>query len=183
MVKACVVLLLLTTMGCSRKAISTSTGDGGIVLPQLPAMPAMPDLSNLKLNAATGHVESTGATGTWSLDDGDCFSGDDDGYFGIRVKSRTDKRIYVKLVKDPLKGWNVGVSVPDSCKASADGQECTVTYFGHDECKGLNVGLKSYAFRGKYGAGRHQFDGDVSFDCTQGKAHVSGKLTVEKCSN
>jgi hypothetical protein len=176
-------LLLLVMLGCSRNGASTTAGDAGStsLLPAL-SLPGLPDLANLKLNAASGHVESTGSTGAWQLDDGDCFSGDKDGFFGIDVTSHADKRVYVKLVKDPLKGWNLGVSIPDTCKAKGNGQECSVHYFDQQQCSTLDVGLKSYTFSGRNAAGQHQFDGNVTFDCTHGTAHVSGKLTVERCA-
>ncbi len=174
-----VSVLLLAALGCSRVIGALSKGDGGSdqgggLIPQIP------DLSNL--NSARGRVESTGATGTWQLEKGNCYSGDPDGYFGIHVESQTDKRDYLKFVKDPLKGWNLGVSIPDTCKPISNGEECSVEYFDSKECSTLDVNLKVYTFRGKMAAGQHQFDGDVSFNCARGKSHVSGKLTIEKCS-
>lgn len=185
-------LLVLTTIGCSRG----KTGDGGAGTGSSPVTGSSPStglgggdggigteiLSGLNVNAATGHVESTGATGAWQLDRGTCYSGDNDGFYGIFVKSKADKRVWVKLVKDPLKGWNVGVSIPDTCKAGANGQQCEVEYFDAKECATLDVGLQAYTFKGRRTAGGHQFDGDVTFDCTARKAHVAGKLTIEKCS-
>lgn len=181
---AFVVFVVLASAGCSRSSSST-TGTSGSVTVDIPdASSLVPDLlSGLNLNSATGHVESTGATGTWTLDTGTCYSGDDDGFFGVFVKSKADKRVWVKLVKDPTKGWTVGASIPDSCKAGANGETCDVKYFDQHACTTLDAsGLQSYAFKGKNAAGKHQFDGNVSFDCTADKAHVSGKLKIEKCS-
>ena len=185
-----VMLCVAATPACSSGSKNQGTDAGAtptVTTPPastglLPSALGSALLSGIELNAATGHVASTGATGTWQLDKGDCYSGDKDGYFGIFVKSRADKRVWVKLVKDPLKGWNVGVSVPDSCKAGSNGQQCTVQYFDAHDCTKLDVGLTAYTFKGKYTAGGHQFDGNVTFDCTAAKAHVSGTLKIEKCA-
>ncbi len=187
--RSLVLLFLLIGLGCSKSrasgtdAATTASGTPPqtIVTPS-PSAVASALLAGMELNSATGHVESTGSTGTWQLDKGDCYSGDNDGYFGIFVKSRADKRVWVKLVKDPIKGWNVGVSVPDTCKAAANGQKCDVEYFDAKACSKLDVDLQTYTFKGKYAGGGHQFDGDVAFDCTAGKAHVAGKLKIEKCA-
>jgi hypothetical protein len=164
-------VVMISTLGCSRGKSGGS--DAGLV-------PAL--MSAIHANEASGHVESTGATGTWQLDKGDCYSGDNDGYFGIVVTSRADKRVWVKLVKDPIKGWNVGASIPDTCKAVPNGQKCDVQYFDDRACSTLDVGLRTTTFKGKYSRGGHQFDGNVSFDCAADKAHVSGKLAIEKCA-
>lgn len=165
-------LFAVCALGCSK----SNGNDAGLVgeLTQ-----------DLGLSKASGHVASTGPTGTWTLDSGECRSGDDDGFFGVFIKSNTDKRVWVKLVKDPTKGWNVGVSNPDTCKATASGgEQCDVRYFDSQDCATLDTtAIQSYAFKGKSSAGKHQFDGSVTFDCSgKDKAHVSGTLKLEKCS-
>jgi hypothetical protein len=167
--------------GCCRKSEPSPTAKPtpSSVLPNIPGIPGLPDIpdiSNIAINVAEGHVESTGSTGAWKLDGGACYAGDNDGYFGIRVQSRTDEHTFIKLVKDPIHGWNLLASIPSTCQ----GTKCTLQHFRPEECKPLDVNLKAYTFQKK---GTHQFDGDVTFDCTHDKAHVKGKLTVTRCVN
>jgi hypothetical protein len=173
------VLLGAFALGCSRtKATTTTTAapDAGDIAQTM----ASALVGDLKLNAASGHVESTGSTGTWTFENGSCFSGDNDGYFGVFIKSKSDPHVWIKLVKDPIKQWTLGVSVPDTCKSGANGQQCDVEYF--DGCKKMDVGFATYTFKGRRTGGGHQFDGTATFDCEHSGAHVSGTVTVEKCA-
>jgi hypothetical protein len=174
--------LALVTFGCHSK--SGVEIDAGSLVPNLNLNPIPTELASamagINVNSATGHIESTGATGAWTFDGGSCHTGDNDGYFGVFVKSKTDNRVWIKLVKDPIKQWTLGVSVPDTCKAGANGQQCDVQYF--DTCTKLDVGFKSYTFQGRRTGGGHQFDGTATLDCKSKDAHVSGTLTIEKCS-
>jgi hypothetical protein len=79
-------------------------------------------------------------------------------------------------VKDPVRGWTLLASIPSTCS----GKKCTLQIFQPNECKPLDVNLNVHTFQRK---GTHQFDGDVTFDCTHDKAHVHGKLTVQRCVN
>ena len=130
----------------------------------------------MPLNVAEGHVESSGSTGAWKLDSGKCWAGDNDGYYGVQIESKENTSVFIKLVKDPIKGWTLLASIPSTCS----GKKCTLQVFQPNECKPLDVNLKVYTFQRK---GTHQFDGDVTFDCTHDKAHVHGKLTVQRCIN
>lgn len=168
-------IIFAAPAGCCRKSEPSPTTKPA---PSsfLPDIPGLPDIPNVALNVAEGQVESTGSTGAWKLDGGVCYAGDNDGYFGIRVQSRADAHTYIKLVKDPIQGWNLLASIPSTCQ----GTKCTLQHFRPEECKPLDVNLKAYTFQKK---GTHQFDGDVTFDCTHDKAHVKGKLTVTRCVN
>lgn len=181
-----VCALALASFGCHGKS-STEVDASALVPNNLSPIPT--DLASalaagaVNANTATGHVESTGATGAWTFDSGSCFSGDNNGYFGVIAKSNADKRVWIKLVKDPIKQWTLGVSIPDTCKAGANGQECTVQYFDQDNaCSKLDVAFKTYTFKGRWSGGGHQFDGTATFDCKTKDSHVSGSITVEKCS-
>jgi hypothetical protein len=175
---------LVFAVSCSRSSGSTSADAGsGLTLAQAVASGLSGSMQpGVNVNVASGHVESTGTTGAWTFDTGTCFSGDNDGYFGTFVKSKSDPRVWIKLVKDPIKQWTVGVSVPDTCKpnSSGSGQKCDVQYF--DTCSKLDVQFKTYTFQGRRTGGGHQFDGTATFDCTTKDSHVSGNITVEKCS-
>lgn len=169
--------ILVAVPGCSRKLDPTSKTDPGGSKPNPPSViPGLPDLSGVVVNSAAGHVESTGSTGAWSFDGGTCYAGDNDGYFGIQVESKTDEHVFIKLVKDPIQGWTLLAAIPSTCR----GTKCTLQVFRPEECKPLDVDLKVYTFQKK---GTHQFDGAVNFDCSHDKAHVSGKLTVTRCVN
>jgi hypothetical protein len=176
---------LVAAAGCSRKldVSPTSKADPGSTSKTDPSSTSklipsslVPDLSGVVVNSATGHVESTGSTGAWSFDSGTCYAGDNDGYFGIQVESKTDEHVFIKFVKDPIQGWTLLAAIPSTCR----GTKCTLQVFRPEQCKPLDVNLKVYTFRK---GGTHQFDGDVTFDCTHDKAHVSGKLTVTRCVN
>jgi hypothetical protein len=177
------LVCVLVLLGCRSK--SADVDAGAIVNINLNPIPTelASALAGANINSATGHVESTGSTGAWTFDSGTCHSGDNNGYFGVIAKSNADKRVWIKLVKDPIKQWTLGVSIPDTCKAGANGQECTVQYFDQDNaCTKLDVGFKTYTFQGRRTGGGHQFDGTATFDCKTSTSHVSGTLTVEKCS-
>jgi hypothetical protein len=179
---ASMVLLFGVTAACSRKCGSSATPPdplgGGPAIPAIPAIPEIPSLPDLSvpLNVAEGHVESSGSTGVWKLDKGKCWAGDNDGYYGVQIESTEDTNVFIKLVKDPIKGWTLLASIPSTCS----GKKCTLEVFQANACKPLDVNFKVHTFR-KNGA--HQFDGDVTFDCSQDKAHVRGKLTVQRCVN
>lgn len=179
-----VCVCALASFGCRSK--SGAEVDASALVPNMSPIPT--ELASAlatgfaNANTATGHVESTGTTGTWTFDGGTCHSGDDNGYFGVFVKSKSDQRVWIKLVKDPIKQWTLGVSVPDSCKAGATGQKCDVEYFESTACTKLDVDFKTYTFQGRRTGGGHQFDGPATFDCKTNDSHVSGSITVEKCS-
>ena len=178
------LVALLALVACHGK--STVEIDAGALVPKIDLNPIPTELASavaagaVNANTATGHVESTGTTGAWTFDSGTCHSGDNDGYFGVFVKSKSDPHVWIKLVKDPIKQWTLGVSDPSSCKAGPNGQQCDVQYF--DTCSKLDVGFKTYTFKGRWTGGGHQFDGTATFDCKTKDAHVSGSLTVEKCA-
>ena len=178
---------LVLLAGCSRsKASSSGSGaDAGdpVSLAQALASGIAGNMQpGVNINAATGHVERTG-TGAWTFDGGTCYSGDNDGFFGVFVKSKTDPHVWIKLVKDPIKQWTLAVSDPPTCKTGSSGKlQCDMLYFESNECSKLDVAFQSYTFRGRRTGGGHQFDGTATFDCTRDKTHVSGTLTVDKCS-
>src|ERR1700739_4579017 len=99
----------LASLGCHGK--SSTEIDASALVPNLNLNPIPTDLASAmaagaaNANTATGHVESTGSTGTWTFDSGSCYSGDNNGYFGVIAKSNADKRVWIKLVKDPIKQW------------------------------------------------------------------------------
>jgi hypothetical protein len=171
------IALFVGAAACSRKSPSPDSADAGPAIPGLPAIPAIPSLPDLaSINVAEGHVESSGSTGAWKLDSGKCWAGDHDGYFGVQIESKEDRHVFIKLVKDPIKGWTLLASIPSTC----NGNKCTLEVFQPSECTPLDVNFKVHTFQRQ---GTHQFDGDVTFDCKHDKARVHGKLTVQRCVN
>src|SRR5215831_834741 len=153
------LVCVLASFGCRGK--SADVDAGSIVSLNLNPGELASAVAGSSVYAATGHVESTGSTGAWTFDGGSCHSGDNDGYFGVFVKSKSDPHVWIKLVKDPIKQWTLGVSDPASCKAGPNGQQCDVQYF--DTCDKLDVGFKTYTFQGRRTGGGHQFDGTATF--------------------
>jgi hypothetical protein len=122
----------------------------------------------------TGRIESTGTTGTWVIDHGDCFSGERDGYFGVSLETPADDGIEVKFTKDPTKGWVMHANMADACKGAAE--HCKAKWFDEEQCSTLDVGLKlDPSMKSQY------FNGTAAFDCSVEGAHVFGKVTVEAC--
>jgi hypothetical protein len=130
----------------------------------------------MMVGSAKGRLESTGTTGTWALEKGDCFGGDRDGYFGAQVEQGKGSGVVVKFVKDPIKGWAVLVNEADSCKQGD--KECKAIIFTAEDCKTFDIGIAvDPNMKSKY------FGGDVSLDCSADDAHVFGKLTLKACRN
>jgi len=121
---------------------------------------------------ASGRVESTGTTGPWVIDHGECFAGDREGFFGVTVDAPAPSDASLMFVKDPLAGWVVKATVAGSCHDKT----CTYTVFTKDECKTLSVDLHLDPSRKK-----QLFDGSARFDCEVDGAHVFGNLEMHAC--
>jgi hypothetical protein len=95
--------------------------------------------------SATGHVESKGETGAWTLDTGKCYSGQREQYFGAIAYGPENSGIAIKLVKDSIKGWTAIVNMSDTCKATAEKTDkgCRAIILGSDNCKTLDIDIRT----------------------------------------
>jgi hypothetical protein len=126
---------------------------------------------------AYGRLESSGETGAWVFEQGPCYSGELDGYFGAQAEAQAGDGIGIRFLKDPLKGWAMKVNVPDTCKGSA---RCQAVIFMPDQCKTFDVDI---ALDTTHGRRVKWYGGTVAVDCTIGKTHISGELTLHACRN
>jgi hypothetical protein len=122
-----------------------------------------------------GRFEASGAGGTWVLEQGFCYSGERDGFFGVRLKTNKDDGLSVKLVKDPVKGWAVVANEPDGCKSTSTG-ECSARLYEAADCSTLDIKLHAdMRWQSPF------FDGTVSIDCKYRGARIVGKAKIERC--
>jgi hypothetical protein len=127
---------------------------------------------------ATGHIESTGETGTWVLDKGLCRSGEREHYSGAIAVGPEGSGIAVKLVKDPIKGWNAVINIADSCKAKAEKGGCQAVVLTSSDCKTLDVEL------GPTNTTVNDVrvvEGKLTIDCKSGTSTIKGQLTFDYC--
>ena len=129
---------------------------------------------------ARGHVESTGETGTWTLTEGRCYSGQLDSYYGVITWGPKGSGISIKLVKDQVRGWTAVVDEADICKPGMPDDKCIANVFSRNNCKTLQVSLHR---NGTTINGVRELDGSLTMDCTEshGKAHVVGQLSFDSC--
>ena len=126
---------------------------------------------------ATGHVESTGETGTWSFDKGLCQSGQREQYQGAIALGPEGTGIAIKLVKDPIKGWSAVVNEADGCKGAEKGG-CRAEVFSEKNCKTLDVSLGgTNTTVNKV----RVVEGKLTIDCKSDTSTVKGQLTFDYC--
>ncbi len=145
----------------------------------VPTPAGMPDLAKADwssfLGKFDGRFESSGAGGTWVLEQGICYSGELDGFFGVRLKTKQDDGMLVKLVKDPIKGWTVIANEPDGCRSTSTAK-CLARLYEAADCSTFAIDLAVDTQK------RTQFfGGSVAIDCTYHGAHLVGKATIKAC--
>ncbi len=120
----------------------------------------------------SGRIESSGTSGKWVLTEGNCYSGEREGFFGVTAEAQDGTDAAVIFLKEPVGGWVVESRIAGSCS----GGKCRFKVFKKNDCKTLDVDLKLQPAKAS-----QFFDGTATVDCTLDGSHVSGTLTMKAC--
>jgi len=77
-------------------------------------------------SSSEGSLRSTGAPlGDWELSPDECHSGEREGFFGVDLVGSLQPGLFVRIVKDPLGGYEVALpNVLDGGHGIIDGEGC-----------------------------------------------------------
>ena len=128
----------------------------------------------------TGRIESKGELGDWVFDKGLCFSGEKEKYYGAVAVGPQDSGIAIKLVKDPVKGWQVLVNNAPTCakESAAEKSACKATLLTAETCKKVEADVVTTNLTVN---GIKVVTGKVTLDCEAGTSSIRGELTLEHC--
>ena len=138
----------------------------------------------MRNGTATGRMESKGELGDWVFDKGLCFSGEKEKYYGAVAVGPQDSGIAIKLVKDPVKGWQVLVNNAPTCARRADAKDvveksaCKATVLTAESCKKLEADVVTTNLTVN---GIKVVTGKVTLDCEAGTSSIRGELTLDHC--
>jgi hypothetical protein len=132
--------------------------------------------SVFKDGTASGRVESKGELGAWTLEQGKCFSGQRENYFGAIAYGPDGSGIAIKLVKDSVKGWQAVVNQPETCKGAASA--CKAVVLPASACKTLDVTLETTNTTVN---DVKVIEGKATFDCESGNDSLKGSLVFDHC--
>ena len=125
-----------------------------------------------------GKVEAKGDIGNWVVEQGTCYSGQREQYFGVIGYGADGTGIAIKLVKDSVRGWTAVINQADTCKTEAEKGGCRATIFAPTDCTTLDVDLvNSNTTINDVRA----VDGKLRIDCSNDKSSLKGQLIFDRC--
>jgi hypothetical protein len=131
-----------------------------------------------KEGTVTGHVESKGAMGSWSLDTGTCQSGEREHYMGAIAFGPEGSGVAIKVVKDAVKGWTAVVNRADTCKAGVEKSECKAIVLAESDCTKLAVDVHPTNTTIN---DIKVVEGSVELDCASGNDSLKGRMVFDYC--
>ena len=128
--------------------------------------------------AVSGRLEGKGTIGSWTFEQGTCYSGQREQYFGVIGYGPDGSGIAVKLVKDGVRGWTAVVNQAENCKAEVEKGGCHATVFAPNDCTTLDVDIHDTNTTIN---DIRAVDGTAKVDCSNDGGAIKGTLTFDRC--
>jgi len=128
--------------------------------------------------SVSGRVDGKGGVGTWTFEQGTCYSGQREQYFGVIGYGPDGSGVAIKLVKDGVRGWTAIVNQADNCKAEVENGGCRATVFAPNDCTMLDVDIRDTSTTIN---DIRAVDGTAKIDCSNEGGAIKGTLAFDRC--
>ncbi len=107
-----------------------------------------------------------------------CRSGQHRNFFGVVVVGDGPNTGGIKLVQDPMSGWNLVAEVPGSCRGPNGGDPCTVMTFRSGDCRSFDADVH---YSGIMVNEIRLLSGHLKAECSSSQGTISADLVFKKC--